>query len=204
LDEAQRKHPKSFISGEFALCDYFFSLVSDPQKNSSTVLQSLFSIQETRSYLCPLKISNHQGDHPPKDQRLFVLQVSPTMFERNEIPSSNATCLIAKWLSSGLDGGTLLQCQRCSALRAKKRSKSNEHNSEDRRSSATQLNELSILSFPDSVLPPHLYFQVDAVQIVGYNNQMEFMGQIDWPFKLEILGKVYTLISRGYWGNDHY
>jgi hypothetical protein len=53
-------------------------------------------------------------------------------------------------------------------------------------------------------VPPHLYFQVDAVPILGNNQKVEFMGQIDWLFKLRILGEEYTLISCGYWGNDHY
>jgi hypothetical protein len=44
FNEAQRKNPLSFLSGKFASCDFFISLVLDPCKNSSTVLQSLFAM----------------------------------------------------------------------------------------------------------------------------------------------------------------
>jgi hypothetical protein len=40
--------------------------------------------------------------------------------------------------------------------------------------------------------------------IIGTEEKMEFMGQINWPFKLKISGQVYTLISCGYWGHNHY
>jgi hypothetical protein len=126
------------------------------------------------------------------------------MYKQNQIPSSDPASLIAKWTSSGLDGASCLVCKRRSALRAKKKAKCNIPNSQQSLSSSSQLNELSLLSFPQSGPPLHVYFQVDAVPIADNNTKLEFMGQMNWPFKLNILGKVYTLISRGYWGHDHY
>jgi hypothetical protein len=126
------------------------------------------------------------------------------MFEENGIACSNVASLISKWSSSGLDEGSALPCQRCSALRAHKKSKGQIPNGTEPRSSSSRLIQSSVLSFPKSGLPPHLYFQVDAVPIVGNNQKEEFMGQLIWPFKLRILGEEYTLILRGYWGNDHY
>jgi hypothetical protein len=42
------------------------------------------------------------------------------------------------------------------------------------------------------------------VPLIGNDAKLAFMGRINWPFKLKILGEVYTLISRGYWGQNHY
>jgi hypothetical protein len=204
FNEAQQKHPQTFISGQYASCDYFFSLVLDPQLNSAAVLQKIFSIQETRKYLCPLKIRNHVVETPHEEQVIFALQVTQLMYEQNQIPSSNPESLIAKWTSSSLDGASCLVCKRCSALRAKKKANCKIPNSQQSRPSSSRLNELSLLSFPQSGPPLHVYFQVDAVPIADDNTKLEFMGQMNWPFKLNILGKVYTLISRGYLGHNHY
>jgi hypothetical protein len=204
FNEAQQKHPKTFISGQYASCDYFFSLVLDPQLNSAAVLQTIFSIRETRKYSCPLKIRNHVVETPHGEQVIFALQVTQSMYKQNQIPSSNPASLIAKWTSSGLNGASCLVCKRCSALRAKKKAKCKIPNSQQSRSSSSRLNELSLLSFSQSGPPLHVYFQVDAVPIADNNTKLEFMGQMNWPFKLNILGEVLTLISRGYWGHDHY
>jgi hypothetical protein len=64
FNKAQCKHPSSFYSGRFASCDFFMALVLDPQKHSSTVLKSLFAMQETHSFMCPLKKNNHTVQHP--------------------------------------------------------------------------------------------------------------------------------------------
>jgi hypothetical protein len=42
------------------------------------------------------------------------------------------------------------------------------------------------------------------VPLIGNKAKSAFMGHIKWPFKLKILREVYTLISHGYWGHDHY
>jgi hypothetical protein len=151
FNEAQRKHPLSFLSGKFASCNFFISLVLDPHKNSSTVLQSLFAMRETRQYFCPLKNNTHKVGQPQEDKILFVLQVTKSMFKQNSIAGSNVASLIAKWESAGLDGGSCLQCQGCKALRANKKTKrKNPDGKHFPSSSSCRLTEQSIISFPQS------------------------------------------------------
>jgi hypothetical protein len=126
------------------------------------------------------------------------------MFEKNGIACSNVAALVSMWTSLGLDGGGCLHWKSCNSLRAKKNAKSKNPNSNDHRPSTSRLTEPSIISFPTSGPPPHLYFQVDAVPLIGISEKLEFMEQINWPFKLNVLGEVYTLISRRYWGKNHY
>jgi hypothetical protein len=70
----------------------------------------------------------HEVYQPPEEQTLFVLEISKSIFEQNGIPCSYVASLIAKWSTSGLDGGNILQCQHCKALQFKKKSKSNNPN----------------------------------------------------------------------------
>jgi hypothetical protein len=204
FNEEQRKHPGSFVSGHFSSCDYFFLLVLDPQKNTSSVLPSLFFVQESRDFSCPLKKINHNAEHPPEEQMLFVLQLTQCMFECNSISGYNILSLITKWSTFGLDGGSCLQCQLCNALRTKKKSKSKDPNGPEHHAFNSRLIKRSIISFPKSGSPLHLYFQINAVPRIGNNQKSAFMGQLDWPFNLSILGEVYTLFSCEYWGNNHY
>jgi hypothetical protein len=48
------------------------------------------------------------------------------------------------------------------------------------------LAEVSWLSFEGGKAPPHLYINVDAVPIADQDEQREFMGRLDWPFKLTV------------------
>jgi hypothetical protein len=150
-------------------------LLLDPKRNSSTVLQTLFAIQESwRNFSCPLKDKKHEVDQPPEEKTLFVLQMSKSMFEQNSIPCSNVASLIAKWSTSGLDGGNILQCQHCKALWSKKKSQRNTPNGPEHRASSSRLIERSVISYPKFGSPPHLYFQVDAVPIIGDDQKLLF------------------------------
>ncbi|KNF05946.1 hypothetical protein PSTG_00938 [Puccinia striiformis f. sp. tritici PST-78] len=66
------------------------------------------------------------------------------------------------------------------------------------------LDQHSVLTFEGDQAPPHLYFVVDTPSIDDHNAQVEFMAQMDWPFKLSVARVEYTLISRGFWGRKHY
>ncbi|PLW16793.1 hypothetical protein PCANC_15395 [Puccinia coronata f. sp. avenae] len=151
-----------------------------------------------------MKNNKHNVGHPQEDQVLFVLQLTQAMFEKNGIACSDVAALVSMWSLLGLDGRSCLHCKSCNSLRVKKKANSKNPNSNDHRLSTSRLTERSIISFPTSGLPPHLYFQVDAVPLIGISKKVEFMEQINWPFKLNVLGEVYTLISCGYWGNNHY
>ncbi|POV93943.1 hypothetical protein PSHT_16530 [Puccinia striiformis] len=68
----------------------------------------------------------------------------------------------------------------------------------------TRLQELSGLVFPDNKSPPHLHFHAQVNTILQPTAQQEFMAALDWPFSLDIGGKKYTLMARGYFSGAHY
>ncbi|OAV85813.1 hypothetical protein PTTG_30251 [Puccinia triticina 1-1 BBBD Race 1] len=115
FEAARSLHPDSFIPGSFALCDFFMEIILDPKTNSSEVLKSLFSIQETREFSCPRKIHKKPINHPRGDRRLVALKVTNSMFEANAINCADAGLLITRWSTSGLAGTSGLQCQSCGA-----------------------------------------------------------------------------------------
>ncbi|OAV87308.1 hypothetical protein PTTG_29485 [Puccinia triticina 1-1 BBBD Race 1] len=203
FEAARNLHPNSFVPGDFASCDFFMEILLDPKTNSSKFLQGLFAVQETRSFSCPRNTHNKTIKHPCGDRRLVALKVDKSMFDNNAISYSNAGSLIARWASSGLAGTSGLQCQSCNSNRSRNSCRSQTSVPEDLPASSF-LEEVSIILFPDSKPPPHLYFHLDLTSIVDQDEQAEFMGQMEWPFKLTVSGIVYTLISRGYWGRNHY
>ncbi|OAV87274.1 hypothetical protein PTTG_29506 [Puccinia triticina 1-1 BBBD Race 1] len=204
FDEAHKLHPHSFFPGEYASCDFFMEIALDPKTNSSKVLETLFSVQETRNFTCPRKIHNKKIVHPRGDRRLFVLAVTPSMFANNGISPTEPDKLIVKWLSVGLAGTSALQCRSCNTSQPKKTRRSQPTDHEEPTSTGSFLDEVSHISFPDAKAPPHLYFHVDILTISDEEEQQAFMGQMNWPFKLTVSGEVYTLILRGFWGAKHY
>ncbi|OAV85245.1 hypothetical protein PTTG_30669, partial [Puccinia triticina 1-1 BBBD Race 1] len=189
FEAARSLHPDSFIPGSFASCDFFMEIILDPKTNSSEVLKSLFSIQETREFSCPRKIHKKPIDHPRGDRRLVALKVTNSMFEANAINCADAGLLITRWSTSGLAGTSGLQCQSCGAERSKKPRRSKPLECEDNPSPSNFLEQTSIISFPDGKSPPHLYFQIDSATIIDEQKQVEFMGEMNWPFKLTISGE---------------
>ncbi|OAV85220.1 hypothetical protein PTTG_30689, partial [Puccinia triticina 1-1 BBBD Race 1] len=177
FEAARSLHPDSFIPGSFASCDFFMEIILDPKTNSSEVLKSLFSIQETREFSCPRKIHKKPINHPQGDRRLVALKVTNSMFEANEINCADAGLLITRWSTSGLAGTSGLQCQSCGAERSKKPRRSKPLECEDNPSPSNFLEQTSIISFPDGKSPPHLYFQIDSATIIDEQKQVELAFQ---------------------------
>ncbi|OAW00128.1 hypothetical protein PTTG_25170 [Puccinia triticina 1-1 BBBD Race 1] len=204
FEEARKLHPHSFIPGEYASCDFFMEILLDPKSNSSKILQSLFSVQESCEFLCPQKLHNKKVTHPRGERRLVALKLTTSMFAANGISSTDAESLITQWTTSGLAGASGLQCKSCNNSRTKKTRQSQTTNHKDLPQPSSLLDEVSLILFPDSQAPPHLYFHINISSIRNEDEQQDFMGKMIWPFKLTVSGEVYTLISRGYWGADHY
>ncbi|OAW00018.1 hypothetical protein PTTG_25145 [Puccinia triticina 1-1 BBBD Race 1] len=193
FEAARNLHPESFIPGEFSSCDFFMEIALSPQSNSSKVLDTLFTVQESRTFTCPRKIHQKQADHPRGERRLGCLKISRSMFEENAISFADTGLLVTRWATSGLSGTSGLQCNKS---RPKKKS--------GILPPSNYLEEVLTISFANSKSPPHLYFHIDVTTISDEDKRLEFMGQMNWPFKLMVAGEVYTLMSRGYWGGHHY
>ncbi|OAV89613.1 hypothetical protein PTTG_28634 [Puccinia triticina 1-1 BBBD Race 1] len=201
FEAARNLHPESFITGEFSSCDFFMEIALSPQLNSSTVLDTLFTIQESQTFTCPRKIHQKKADHPRGERQLGCLKISRSMFEENAISFANAGLLVTRWATSGLSGTSGLQCKGCNALAG---NKSRPKKKSGILPPSNHLEEVLTISFADSKSPPHLYFHIDVTTISDEDKLLEFMGQMNWPFKIMVAGEVYTLMLQGYWGGHHY
>ncbi|POW14230.1 hypothetical protein PSHT_07487 [Puccinia striiformis] len=126
-------------------------------------------------------------------------KVLPSLFW-NGISPSDAHQLVTLWASAGLHGVSGLQCRQCT-VNSKKRGGRKAHPIKDINA---KLDEVSIISPPESNPPLHLYFHLDLGTIFTHDDRHAFMAEMDWPFKLTVFGSVYTLVSRGFWAKDHY
>ncbi|OAV87839.1 hypothetical protein PTTG_29266 [Puccinia triticina 1-1 BBBD Race 1] len=201
FEAAQNLHPESFIPGEFSSCDFFMEIALSPQSNSLKVLHTLFTVQESRTFTCPRKIHQKQADHPRGERRLGCLKIFRSMFEENAISFVNTGLLVTRWATSGLSGTLGLQCKGCNALAG---NKSCPKKKSGILPPSNYLEEVLTISFADSKSPPHLYFHINVTTFSDEDKPLEFMGQMNWPFKLMVAGEVYTLMLQGYWGGHHY
>ena len=117
------------------------------------------------------------------------------MFDQNSISRTNPSKLVSRWSSQGLVGFLGLHCKQCK--NAKKKT------AERKLKNKTSLEELPIISFLGTNPPAHLYFNINIATIFDPDNQKNFMASMDWPVRINVCGVVYTLISRGFWGEDH-
>jgi hypothetical protein len=201
FEAARNLHPQSFGYGLFASQDFFMEILLDTKTNSSNVLRKLFLVSQKRVFSC----ANHPGAAPIDNSRstreCTAIRIRKSMFVDNEINCANLEELISQWTTNGLRGVSGLQCRL---------SKAQDHNRKKTRKQITAVNscpllqELNRLSFVDGEAPAHLYFHIDLAEILNEKDQQDFQSTISCPFKLNISGTVYTLISRGFWGGSHY
>ncbi|POW02906.1 hypothetical protein PSTT_11446 [Puccinia striiformis] len=162
FDAVQKLLPQSFKEGDFASCDLFIETVMDAQKkHSSKVLQGLLSVNSSRAFTCPRHKAPVQ--HPCENVQLSVLRITQSMFEDNAISRCEAGQLISCWATSGLHGGSGLQCKQCN-VNYKKRGgrKAQQNNGKILVNTAdAKLDKLSIINAPNDKPPLHLYFHLD-------------------------------------------
>jgi hypothetical protein len=159
----------------------------DSTKNTSQALPALFNVRDVRVFTCE-KHSEHKNQQLPGESTIFVLNITKAAFERNKILLTNVADLIAKWTSTGINISSGIHCRPC-------KNDLREH---------TKLDVISRLDFIKDQSPLHLYFLVDMATIFSDTHKRDFMGNIEWPFKLNVRGQTYTLFSHGYWTGAHF
>ncbi|OAV95379.1 hypothetical protein PTTG_26661 [Puccinia triticina 1-1 BBBD Race 1] len=201
FDLVNQINPASFVPGEFSSADRFMEMCIDTSSNSSKVLPSLFRVHESREFLCPTHPEADQKQHPWAERTLDGLKITREMFEHNHLQPANVTELFTRWTTNGLSGITGLQCQVCNIDDNKRKTKKKAHINP---TPTRYMHEKSTLSWENDKAPLHLYAHVNLATIPDDEDKLDFMAKIDWPFNLTVAGKVYTLISRGFWGASHY
>jgi hypothetical protein len=166
-------------------------IVLDVKKNKSKTLPKLFCVEENRSFSCPLHPGKQQN--PRGSRQLGFLNITKSMFQSNDIDCTNVGELINRWATGGLDGISGLQCSACNSKKYGNPSPASNY-----------LHKKSTISIINGAPPAHLHFHVNAALLSNKDEQIQFMGGIDWPFKVSFSGEEYTLVSRGFWGNSHY
>ncbi|OAV88135.1 hypothetical protein PTTG_29135, partial [Puccinia triticina 1-1 BBBD Race 1] len=217
FEAVRDKYPGEFIPGAFASCDRFLEVSLDPKLHKRAAYKELFSVKEQCEFTCQLNRETPQS-HPDREhQTLHVLKVEPYMFHENNIPYSDVAKLINLWQSSGLISVSGLVCKLCtnpepsSKPKPKKRAKLSKVSSEiaivaNHTNLAHYIIDQSKLEFniKDHPAPLHLHFHIEFTGSTSDAHRLEFMATTNWPFKLTVGGHIYTLISRGYWKDNHY
>ncbi|POW19408.1 hypothetical protein PSHT_04672 [Puccinia striiformis] len=195
FNDARNLYPQSIPIGDYASADFFMEATISHIANTSKSLPSLFLVHEERVFSCPV----HPGPQPHSrgSREVTVLRITPSMFDDNEISRTNASQLISMWSSGGITGLSGLACQKCTGATKTKKKKSAVE-------LPSRLSHTSTLGFVAGKAPLHLYFLVELATITGLAGQLEFMSSMDWPFKIEVAGEQYTLMSRGFWNGNHY
>ncbi|OAV87066.1 hypothetical protein PTTG_29592 [Puccinia triticina 1-1 BBBD Race 1] len=154
----------------------FEAVLLDPKLHKRAAYKELFSV---------------------KEQREFTFK--PYMFHENNIPYSDFAKLINLWQSSALF-----------KTKPKKRAKLLKVSSEiaivaNHTNLAHYIIDQSKLEFnKDHPAPLHLHFHIEFTGSTSNAHRLKFMATTNWPFKLTVGGHIYTLISRGYWKDNHY
>ncbi|OAV87484.1 hypothetical protein PTTG_29414, partial [Puccinia triticina 1-1 BBBD Race 1] len=216
---ANSKHPASFIRGEFSSCDFFIEILLDPlnhKKNDK--FRKLFGFIEDRQFSCQAL----PGTRQPAEQtrrNSHVISIRPEMFLSSNTAYADVGQLFNVWTTEGIQINCGRVCRSCpeanqplfkpAAPKKTKGRKPKRLNSEvelvgPQSNNGHNLLEISKLTFEDELPPLHLNIHLEVMHIADDRARRDFMGSTDWPFKLSIGGHTFTLMSRGYWANDHY
>jgi hypothetical protein len=135
------------------------------------------------------------------------------MFDENWIPHSDVSKLIKMWQTNGLLATSGMICKHCNPNKPKpklpKNAKIQKVSSDvdifkllgSSEKTSHHIIDQSRLAVPANGAPLHLNFYVDVTGITDEKQKNNFMGLIDWPFKINVGGTTYALNSQGYWCN---
>ncbi|OAV99985.1 hypothetical protein PTTG_01413 [Puccinia triticina 1-1 BBBD Race 1] len=189
---ANKLSPGSFEAGVFCSTDLFIDLLIDPsfRKNLTKPYppRELFTLTEVRMALCEGRMQVQQP-HPRGNQDITVIRIQRDTFETAALDPSSVQTLLTTWSTHGIASISGLVCKVC----PKKKNQAPHH-----------LIEKSVLSVEGGGVPQHLYMLVQVSTIFEEAEQLEFMGGLDFPAKLDFNGVTYTLFVRGFWNGTHY
>ncbi|OAV89926.1 hypothetical protein PTTG_28484 [Puccinia triticina 1-1 BBBD Race 1] len=212
LQHVQQKHQANFQPGAFASCDFFLELLLDPKRNPTRALAGLFEVVEHRQFMC----GSAEPCLIPQIRSLTPIKIEMKNFLENGLEPSDVLGLIKLWTSTGISKTPGLVC-RCHAIKKSTQNKPKPRgrppkkpkdplpeitiSAEKPNHTAEYVKETSRLAFKDDLPLQHLYFFMEPSNPI---EQEQYMGAMDWPYQITILGAKYTLLSCGFWNGYHY
>jgi hypothetical protein len=222
FEACRRIYQGQYEYSAFSLCDFFIEAILNPSKNPPQCLSTLFSVLDARNFVC--KVHGRQERRNNRRKKNVII-VRRSMFEDNDVVVGNFSQLFCTWTTNGLVSNSGLVCAECKRIADAGRSENIESGSSSPNESNGSRNSSIAITRPtanhngsygeslsvnsqlqkiEAKSPPHLYFYTEVGDLVGLNDQLKFLGDIDWPYNLDFGGETYTLNAQGYWNGSHY
>ncbi|EGG09506.1 uncharacterized protein MELLADRAFT_95997 [Melampsora larici-populina 98AG31] len=179
----QALKPESYISDECCLADGFMDMMVD---HPST--RPLFAINVTKTLICHC---NHTHNRETT-KYLGCFRIFPSMFRETALAYGQLDVMLQDFLSNGVITEPGLVCRQC---HPKKRQGGDEGD-------LTMLEQR--MKIEHTLLPLHLYFLLDNVMALDSKERGRYMGDTNWPARLVIGKAQYQMVTRGFWGGNHY
>lgn len=194
IHDALREHsPLSFAPDAMASADGFMQLLLDPRHpNDGSTLSSLFAVAYSRTLVC----SEYDYHRRETSSNRTVISVTAAMFKDAALSYDQVDILIHVWVTDGLFSQTGILCRDCHP-------KDQPVPRDKGTSKMDSYSKINVTNFPDTA-PLHLYFHLQGVVDMQPRERSSFMGESNWPARLDVGQVTYQLITRGFWAGNHY
>ncbi|EGG09884.1 uncharacterized protein MELLADRAFT_95336 [Melampsora larici-populina 98AG31] len=179
----QALKPESYTSDKFCSADGFMDMIVDHPHT-----RPLFAINVTKTLIC------HRNDKHNRatTRSLGGFWLFPSMFRESGVAYGQLDILLQDLFSEGVLTEPGLVCRGCHPIKEKG------HEEED----PTLYDQR--MKIEDTSLPLHLYFLMDNVMALDSKERGRYMGDTNWPARLELGEAKYQMVTRGFWGGNHY
>ncbi|EGG12246.1 uncharacterized protein MELLADRAFT_89273 [Melampsora larici-populina 98AG31] len=179
----QALKPESYTSDKFCSADGFMDMIVDHPHT-----RPLFAINVTKTLIC------HRNDKHNRatNRSLGGFRLFPSMFRESGVAYGQLDILLKQLFSEGVLTEPGLVCRGCHPIKEKG------HEQED----PTLYDQC--MKIEDTSLPLHLYFLMDNIMALDSKERGRYMGDTNWPARLDIGEAKYQMVTRGFWGGNHY
>ncbi|EGF99220.1 uncharacterized protein MELLADRAFT_94836 [Melampsora larici-populina 98AG31] len=177
----QALKPESYTSDKFCSADGFMDMIVDHPHT-----RPLFAINVTKTLIC------HRNDKHNRatTRSLGGFRLFPSMFRESGVAYGQLDILLHDLFSEGVLTEPGLVCRGCHPIKEKG------HEEED----PTLYDQR--MKIEDTSLPLHLL--MDNVMALDSKERGRYMGDTNWPARLDIGEAKYQMVTRGFWGGNHY
>ncbi|EGG08472.1 uncharacterized protein MELLADRAFT_84650 [Melampsora larici-populina 98AG31] len=182
-------------------------LLMDKRGKHPTAIGRHYSFKLQLDHQCP-KFPSHQ-DSDTLIKAKVVLTTS--LFHDANLNYADVGQLLSVWQDEGLFSTIARCCPTClstfnqlNSQRGREPSEDNEvtHIEIDPSSDVPRFYQRSRLDFTSN--PMNIYFHLSGVAGLTKDDQEKFMGDMQWPESITINKVEYQIVSRGFWGHNHY
>ncbi|EGG03668.1 uncharacterized protein MELLADRAFT_90035 [Melampsora larici-populina 98AG31] len=178
----QALKPESYTSDKFCSANGFMDMIVEHPHT-----RPLFAINVTKTLICHCNSAHNRAT----TRSLGGFRLFPSIFRESVVAYGQLDLLLEELFTEGVLTEPGLVCRQCHPIT--KGQEEEDPTMYDQR-----------MKIEHTSLPLHLYFLMDNVMALDTKERGHYMGESNWPARIVVGEAQYQMVTRGFWGGNHY